>query len=180
MAHAWIEREGPSGPLRRELLHGLTRIGGPNAHVEVAGAGDDELQLWDDPPKLVHLGDDEHPTVNGRLCAEAALAHGDVIAWRGARFVFRTVEKRAELALEEDAPATKPAVVASKSTARAARREPTRSPRPSAAADTFWRLMFALALLAAVASVLIWARARNGLSVDAWIDRVLERFARDP
>jgi hypothetical protein len=177
VAHAWIEREGPNGPERRELLHGLTRLGGANAHVHVAGAGDDELQLWDDPPKLVHPGGDEHPTVNGRLCAEAALAHGDVIEWRGARFVFRTVAKRAELALEHDAPAQHPAKKHEERT-----RPPTRPPRvaaakPNVARDTFWRLAFALALLAAIAAVLIWARARHGLSVDAWIDRVLERFA---
>jgi hypothetical protein len=100
-----------------------------------------------------------------------------VIDWRGARFVFRTVAKRAELALEDDAPAQHPVKKhdeRARPTTRAPRVEP---PKAHVVRDTFWRLAFALALLAAIAAVLIWARARHGLSVDAWIDRVLDRFA---
>jgi hypothetical protein len=107
VAYAWIERTTSQGSERRELERGLTRLGGARAHVAIEGVSDDELQLWDDPPKLVHLGAEPHPTVNGRACTETALEPGDVIEWRGARFVFRTVARRAQLALEEETAAVR-------------------------------------------------------------------------
>ncbi|MBI5432229.1 MAG: hypothetical protein HZA52_05290 [Planctomycetes bacterium] len=240
MAYAWIERTTPQGSERHELERGLTRLGGARAHVAIEGVVDDELQLWDDPPKLVHLGAEPHPTVNGRTCSETALEPGDVIEWRGARFSFRAIARRAQLALEEETAAPEHAArlraarrllagfavehelvdvdalrrwrasagnlevdrcaeellrTLDKDAARklleasarelATRIEPPRgkpAPRvpreapavqPSTARDTFWRLAFALALVAAIGAVLIWARARHGVSLDAWIDRAL-------
>ncbi|MCC6409849.1 MAG: hypothetical protein IT453_22035 [Planctomycetes bacterium] len=240
MAYAWIERTTSQGSERRELERGLTRLGGARAHVAIEGVSDDELQLWDDPPKLVHLGAEPHPTVNGRACTETALEPGDVIEWRGARFVFRTVARRAQLALEEETAASEhaarqraarrqlaglavehelvdtdvvrrwresageldadrcaeellrtlrkdaaPKLLEASARELADRLAPPRAkpaPRvareapaaqPSTARDTFWRLAFALALLTAVAAALVWARARHGVSLDAWIDRAL-------
>ncbi|MCK6446284.1 MAG: hypothetical protein L6Q99_07825 [Planctomycetes bacterium] len=203
MSEAWLERESDGRIERHPLRRGLTRIGGPRADVKVAGVADDELQLWDDPPKLVHLGGEPHPSVNGDECTEARLEPGDAIVWRGTRFVFRALARRAALSLESEAElaevrASEPApratakrgpstdataATSAPGTTAAASNAPRRTaaprstnshePSPSLVRDTFWRLAFALAVLALVAALLLWGRAKHGLSLDAWADRLL-------
>lgn len=194
MSEAWLERERDGRIERHPLRRGLTRVGGPRADVELVGVADDELQLWDDPPKVVHLGGEPHPSVNGDACTEARLEPGDAIVWRGTRFVFRSVARRAALSLEseaelatarqpgqpERAPAARDRSKDASTTETQAPRRPsasrTEKPReaaPSLVRDTIWRIAFALAVLALVAALLLWGRAKHGLSLDAWADRLL-------
>lgn len=79
----------PSGARRRVALRrGLTIVGGAKADVPVGGVDNDQLHVWDQPPKLVFVGFGEAPTAGGARFEERTLASGDVVTWRGVRLEF--------------------------------------------------------------------------------------------
>ncbi len=100
MASTWLDVDLGAGPQRRPLGRGLTLVGGDQGDLAVPGTGGDRLHVWDQPPKLVFVGEGEAPRVNGRVGDEVALQGGDVIEWGGARLVFGT-----EAATIEELPA---------------------------------------------------------------------------
>lgn len=79
----------PDGARRRVALRrGLTIVGGAKADVPVGGVDNDQLHVWDQPPKLVFVGFGEAPTASGARFEERTLASGDVVTWRGVRLEF--------------------------------------------------------------------------------------------
>jgi hypothetical protein len=79
----------PGGARRRVALRrGLTIVGGAKADVPVGGVDNDQLHVWDQPPKLVFVGFGEAPTASGARFEERTLASGDVVTWRGVRLEF--------------------------------------------------------------------------------------------
>jgi len=79
----------PGGARRRVALRrGLTIVGGAKADVPVGGVDNDQLHVWDQPPKLVFVGFGEAPTAGGARFEERTLASGDVVVWRGLRLEF--------------------------------------------------------------------------------------------
>ena len=83
MGQGWIEWNEGGATRRVPLRAGLTLIGGRDADIDIPGTGEDQLHVWDDPPKVVLLGSGPLPSVGGRQGEELGLAPGDVIAWRG-------------------------------------------------------------------------------------------------
>lgn len=89
MSQAWIDITGADGVRRRHSLReGLTTLGGRRGDVPLGDTGNDQLHIWDRPPKLVFVGSGEAPRVRGSVVEELALRSGDVIEWRGARIEF--------------------------------------------------------------------------------------------
>lgn len=116
---SWIEWRNGDRSERAPLRRGVTRIGGPQADVPF-DAGGDELQVWDDPPKVVFVGKGARPELAGRPFEEAYLHPGDRVSWRGREWTFASTSAVAPL---EELPAAKspPAAVAP-AVDRAARR----------------------------------------------------------
>jgi hypothetical protein len=84
VGEAWIEiLESDGRRVRHALKGGLTTFGGKRGDIPLAATGNDQLHFWDQPPKLVFVGADEAPRVNGERCDERALRPGDRIEWRG-------------------------------------------------------------------------------------------------
>jgi len=96
----WIEITDASGTRREPLRAGLTRVGGGDAEVVLAGAGTDELHVWDDPPRAVFVGAGAQPRCAGAPFAERALAPGERIEWAGAVLVLGA-GRVSEASLEE-------------------------------------------------------------------------------
>jgi hypothetical protein len=89
VSQAWIEIVGNDGVRRRHTLReGLTTVGGKRGDVVLGETGNDQLHIWDRPPKLVFVGGGEPPRVRGQAVEELALHSGDVIEWRGLRIEF--------------------------------------------------------------------------------------------
>lgn len=113
MAGAWIEVVSPGGARRRhDLKRGLTVLGGARADIRLEGTGNDQIHVWDQPPKLVYVGFDAPPTRDGRAVEEHPLRSGDVLEWRGLRLEFggllgASIEE-VPLARPIDRPAVKP------------------------------------------------------------------------
>jgi hypothetical protein len=84
----WLEIRAAGGVRREALRPGVTRIGGKGADVHLPGADAGELQVWDDPPRFVHVGSGEPPRRDGRALEEAPLRPGDRIHWAGAVLVY--------------------------------------------------------------------------------------------
>lgn len=104
VAEAWFEIEEPGGSRRRvDVAVGRTVLGGPGDAVVVAAAGTDRLHVWDEPARLVFVGDGTPPTVDGEGVEERALSVGDRIEWHGFALVFRRAAR-----LEEEAPVAPP------------------------------------------------------------------------
>ncbi|MEW6072240.1 MAG: hypothetical protein AB1726_06530 [Planctomycetota bacterium] len=102
MAEGWIEIEH-GGEVRREALRpGLTRAGGPGAEIVIAGAGADQLHLWDSPARVVFVGTGERPVRAGVRLEEAELFPGDRLEWHGHVLAYgRPAGAGAPAALEE-------------------------------------------------------------------------------
>jgi hypothetical protein len=97
---SWLDVRGPSGARREALLEGLTRLGGAGADVVVPVVGEDQLQVWNRPPRVVFLGRGPRPTVRGEPFEERALRPGDGFEWAGHAFVYggeAAVEHQASL-----------------------------------------------------------------------------------
>ncbi len=97
---------------RSELAPGLNRLGGPGCEVEIPGTAGSELHLWDDPPRLVHVGGQTRPEFEGRAVEELDLVPGARFTWAGHEFVFGSAAPRAalqEIPLTEALPAKAPA-----------------------------------------------------------------------
>jgi hypothetical protein len=88
MAGGWLDVTDAQGTRREVLREGLTRVGGPGADVALAGAGADELHVWDRPPRVVFVGSGARPTVGGAEVSEAPLSPGTRIDWSGASLVY--------------------------------------------------------------------------------------------
>lgn len=104
MSPGWLHIEdgsGESGARRVALRPGLTRVGSGDADVALGGVGvddADELHVWDDPPRVVFVGDGLRPTKNGAAFEETPLERGDEIRWGTARIRFEIGgESRARL-----------------------------------------------------------------------------------
>lgn len=89
MSQAWIEIVGTDGVRRRHTLReGLTTVGGKRGDVVIGETGNDQLHIWDRPPKLVFVGSGEPPRVRGQAIEELALHSGDKLEWRGLQIEF--------------------------------------------------------------------------------------------
>ena len=115
---AWIDITAADGSRARHTLrHGLTTLGGKRGDIALPAAGNDQLHLWDQPPKLVYVGVGEPPKVNGEAREECALRLGDRIEWCGVRLEFggvphATIEEIAVAAPPPVAPAAAPLAAA--------------------------------------------------------------------
>ena len=130
MSKMWVEVVGKGAKRRLELVGGLTRIAAREADIEVGGVGADELHLWCDPPKLIHVGNDSTPLCNGRAFQEVSLNDGDSVQWGDSVLVFG-IEDDVLVELAEEAPAA----ALARSTAGPARRSApgaAAAPSPSA------------------------------------------------
>ena len=108
MSGGWLERDGRAGLERRELAGGLTRWGGQGAELPCPASGSDQVQLWDQPPRLVFIGRGPRPRVDGREVEECDLSEGARVEWQGERWTFRAALPRAaleEVALAPSVPA---------------------------------------------------------------------------
>lgn len=111
METLWIEIRDAAGTRREALRPGLTRIGGRGADVALPDAGDDQLQIADDPPRMVHVGAGPAPELRGAGVEESALEPGDVLAWCGVEIAYLGSQVQARLEelpraeLELEAPA---------------------------------------------------------------------------
>jgi hypothetical protein len=86
MGSAWLIFAGTepnASGARFDLKAGLTVLGGPRPDVAVAGSGNDCVHLWSSPPKLIYVGADDPPRVNGQPATELSLHFGDRLEWRG-------------------------------------------------------------------------------------------------
>ena len=109
----WVDLTAGGETARYPLKNGLTRIGGPGADVVVPGALD-ELHVWSDPPKVIHVGTASVPLLAGRAFDEQSLADGDTIQWGAAVLVYgRAGQAVIEELLPEPAPAPASAAPAS-------------------------------------------------------------------
>jgi hypothetical protein len=136
VTEAWIEIVAGDGTRRRHVLKsGLTTVGGRRGDVALDGSGDDQLHFWDQPPKVVFVGDGDPPRLRGEARDEASLVPGDVVEWRGARI---ELGGRTHAVIEEiHAPPPSPA-----SAAPAPFAAPMTTPSMSASADSVdlaWR-----------------------------------------
>ncbi|MCP3914183.1 MAG: hypothetical protein GY711_01365 [bacterium] len=104
MAESWIDVTLDGDRKRHTLTGALLRFGPADADVAVPDANGDELQLWTNPPKFIHVGAATTPLLNGRVFEEAALENGDTVQWAGAVLVFG----REEAAVLEEIPPDDP------------------------------------------------------------------------
>lgn len=110
MSGGWLDIDGPAGARREALREGLTRVGGPGCDVVLWSAppglpgspGNDELQVWNRPPRALFLGRGPRPRCAGQEFDEHALRPGDRIEWQGHALVYGGEIASADLApLEE-------------------------------------------------------------------------------
>ena len=99
MSGAWLEVAQGGTRRRLELAPGLTRLGGSDCEVAIDGAGEDQLHVWSDPPKVIFVGQGTPPLLDGRAFEEAGLTDGASLQWAGAIVVYR--EPRRAPVIEE-------------------------------------------------------------------------------
>lgn len=87
------------------MLEGLTRIGGPGSDVLLPGAGEDQLHVWNRPPRLVFVGRGARPIAEGRAFEERALRPGDRVEWAGHVLVYGGEASGSDQASLEELPA---------------------------------------------------------------------------
>src|SRR5690349_2546516 len=100
MGRTWLNLASADASVpatRFELKPGLTVLGGPRGDLPVASSGGDCLHLWSEPPKLIFVGDDDPPRVNGKPALEVSLHAGDRIEWRALAATFGADESLAEI-----------------------------------------------------------------------------------
>ncbi len=95
----WLEIVAGGHSSRLELSRGLTRVGGPGADYVLEHAPRGELHFWNDPPKVVYLGDEPRAEVNGKPLEEEPLQDGDQVRWADHHFTFHLAQ--APIVLEE-------------------------------------------------------------------------------
>ena len=83
MAGGWLDVEGVGEPRRVVLEGDRTVVGGADSAVVVPGAGPDRLHVWNEPPRVVFVGQGESPRIDGASFDERALRPGDEIRWHG-------------------------------------------------------------------------------------------------
>lgn len=104
MSGGWLDIRGPAGSRREALLEGLTRIGGAGCEIVLAGAGDDQLHVWNRPPRAVFLGRGPKPVAGGQAFEERALRPGDAFEWAGHAFVYGGEAASGDVATLEELP----------------------------------------------------------------------------
>ncbi len=98
MGTCWLEITDEGGRQRRESLNrGLTRVGGRDGEIALAGSGGEQLHVYDQPPRMVYVGSGSPPLRDGEPFEETALSSGDRVEWKGARIVFRGPASEASL-----------------------------------------------------------------------------------
>ncbi|MEM7305738.1 MAG: hypothetical protein AAF682_03665 [Planctomycetota bacterium] len=107
MAGGWLDITDGGGERREALQPGLTRVGaqGDIAHPS---AGDDEIHVWDQPPRAIYVGGGDPPTVDGKPLDEAPLAPGTRLQWRGMTLVYGGDAAAADQAALEEIPLAAP------------------------------------------------------------------------
>lgn len=104
MSGGWLDVRGPSGARREALREGLTRIGSTGCEILLPGAGEDELHVWNRPPRAVFLGRGPRPLAGGEPFEERALRPGEVFEWAGHVFVYGGEAASRDLATLEELP----------------------------------------------------------------------------
>lgn len=112
MAGRWIDITDAYGTRRELLREGLTRVGGGDAEIPLAGAGTDQLHVWDDPPRILFIGSGASPTFQGAPFDERPLRPGDRIDWVGVQLEYGGEAASADQATLEEEPVRAPARVA--------------------------------------------------------------------
>jgi hypothetical protein len=111
---SWLDISGPGGTRREILREGLTRIGHGEIPDEVEirvplsslgpSAREDQLHVWNRPPRAVFLGEGTPPNIAGRPFDETALRPGDVIEWAGLSLSYGGSAAEEDLASLEELP----------------------------------------------------------------------------
>lgn len=101
----WVEVDWNGAKRRLELSSALTRIGAHGCDIEIGGIGTDELHVWCDPPKLIHVGAETTPVCNGRAFQEVSLNNLDTVQWGDSVLVFG-VEDDILVELDDSEPPT--------------------------------------------------------------------------
>jgi hypothetical protein len=104
MAGGWLDITDGAGRRRHVLQTGLTRIA-RDGDVAHGAAGDDELHVWDQPPRAVFVGSGDPPTSAGRPFEELPLRPGSSVAWRGMTVVYGGQAAPADQAPLQELPA---------------------------------------------------------------------------
>lgn len=113
MSGGWLDIQGPAGSRREALLEGLTRIGGAGLDVvltgtQLSGPSDDQLHVWNRPPRVLFLGRGARPLVHGLPFEEHALKPGDRIEWAAHTLVYGGEAAPADLATLEELEPSRP------------------------------------------------------------------------
>lgn len=87
MAEGWLDITDIDGQRRVSLSPGLTRVG-QGGQIPHTLAGGDELHLWDQPPRVIHVGAGDRPTSQGAIFEELALSPGVAFEWLGTTYVY--------------------------------------------------------------------------------------------
>lgn len=112
MSGGWLDIRGPEGSRREALLDGLTRIGGAGSDIVLSAAGEDQLHVWNRPPRVLYLGRGSRPSAAGQPFEERALKPGDGFDWAGHAFVYGGEAAHAHQATLEELAPTHPAAPA--------------------------------------------------------------------
>ena len=152
MANGWLEITDANGTRREELRDGLTRVGGGDAEVTLAGVGSDQVHIWASPLRAVFVGEGAPPFSDGAPFMERDFAPGEFVEWAGARLTFCAGASLEEIAF--DAPIQEPLAkitpVAMSSSAETVEEQPAPSSK----------------LIPEQARARAWNRVRAGLYVD--------------
>ncbi len=100
----WLDITDGEGTRREALEAGLTKVGGPDADIPFSHVGRDSLHFWDDPPRVVFVGQGDAPLVKGRPFSETPLSPGDRIQWAGRSLVYGGKAAPGEQATLEEIP----------------------------------------------------------------------------
>jgi hypothetical protein len=75
---------------------------GQGGQIPHPGAGGDELHVWDQPPRVIHVGGGDRPTSGGSGFEELALSPGVAFQWRGTSYVYgRAAVPKEEIEIEQ-------------------------------------------------------------------------------
>lgn len=104
MSGGWLDVVGPSGKRREALKEGLTLVGGARADVVLAPELEDQLHVWNRPPRMLFLGRGARPSARGQAFEELALRPGDRVSWAEHVLVYGGEAARADEAPLEELP----------------------------------------------------------------------------
>ncbi len=108
MSGSWIDIRERELERREVLREGLTRFGGSGADIPLKGVGDDQLHVWNRPPRAIFVGRGPRPHRNGQPFEEAGLRPGDRIEWAGIVLTYGGEAAAEDLAVLEELAASAP------------------------------------------------------------------------